>query len=193
MLTERDRKLYRWLENYKAITVNQCCTMFYDGNYEVCRRRLKQLAERKELKSYKSSLLNQKVYYQNKKISDHDLLVYEFIKEITKLDGTLRTLKNQPRYCKGLIRPDAYIEFAYKKNVYFILLEVDYTHYTDYKKLQMYEYLYHQKELQKECYGTFPILIIARPTVDIKYHSNNFEIVHTDLKFSMLDRLLLSA
>lgn len=191
MLTERDRRLYKWIEDYKAITVNQATELFYEGQYESCRRRLKQLEDRGELKSYKSKLLNQKVYYQDRKVSDHDLLVLDFAREITKLGGTIRRFRTQPQYAKRLIRPDAYLEFEYKKDVYFTLIEVDYTHYTNHKKISMYEYLYHQQELQKECYGTFPILIIARPQIDIKYKSNNFEIIHTDYRFKNLARLLL--
>lgn len=191
MLTERDKKVYKWLEEYRAITINQAATMFYSNNYEVCRRRLKELENRKELKSYKSKILNQKVYYQNQKVSEHDLLVLDFAREVVKLGGTLRKFKTQPQYCKGLLRADAYIEFIYKKNVYFVLVEVDYTHFTDYKKIQMYEHLYFQNELQQKCYGTFPILLIIKPIVDLRYHSNNFQIIYTSFQFKNLKRLLL--
>ncbi|MDU2682160.1 MAG: hypothetical protein E7C50_09760, partial [Clostridium sp.] len=72
------------------------------------------------------------------------------------------------------------------------LLEVDYTHYTDNIKLStMYEKLYNERELYEEFKGTFPIVIIARPTPGIRYNSNNFEVIYTDLQYSNLERLLL--
>lgn len=191
MLTERDREVLTWVEDYKSISVPQATEIFFN-NYESCRRRLKQLQEMKLLKSYKSQLTGEKVYYQDKKLRDHDLLVYDFVKEVKKLGGGIRKIKLQPQYLKGMIRPDAYIEFAYKRNVYFVLLEVDYTHYTDITKMQMYEKLYKENSLQNECYGTFPIVVISRPSLkDIRYNSSNFELVYTDLRFKNLSQFLL--
>lgn len=191
MITKRDREVIKWIEDHRAVTVNQATYMYFNGGYEQCRRRLKQLEDRKILKSYTSKNLSQKVYYQEKKISDHDILVYDFIKEIKILGACVNKFIFQPNYCKGLLRPDAYVEFVYNKNLYMVILEVDLNHHTGTKKFQMYEYLYHSGEMQSKCYGTFPILVVSRPVVDIKYRSNNFEIVHTDLEYSKLDKLLL--
>lgn len=194
MLKERDREILRWIEDYKAISVPQATELFFNGIYESARRRLKQLEAMQLLKSYKSQLSEEKVYYQDKKLKDHDLLVYDFIKEVYKQGGILRKLKLQPRYLKDNIRPDAYIEFAYKRNIYFIILEVDYTHYTSNSKMQLYEKLYKEETLQKDCYGTFPIIIISRPSLnDIRYNSSNFEVIYTDLRFKNLSRLLFDS
>ena len=96
----------------------------------------------------------------------------------------------QPRLLKDNIRPDAFIEFKLEDNIYFIFLEVDYTHYTDNIKLNLYEKLYKEGTVQDKCYGTIPILLIARPTVSIRYNSSNFDLVYTDLEYKNLDRLL---
>lgn len=190
MLTERDRKVLKWIEDYKAISINQAAQIFFNGSYESCRRRLKQLEDREILKSYKSNILG-KIYYQEKKLKDHELLVYEFLKEICKLGGSIRKIKIQPRYLKGLIRPDAYLEIIFKKYVYFIFLEIDYTHYTDINKINLYEHLYSQKEIQKQCYNTFPTLLISRPSISEKYSSENFNIIFTDLSFKNINEVLL--
>ena len=139
-LTKRDNDLLIWVEKYKAITINQAKSIFFNGVYE---------------------------------------------------SAKIRNIKIQPRYLNDGLRPDAFIEFQYENDVYFILLEIDYTHYTSNMKMQLYEMLYNRQELQKECYGTFPIVIITRPHLNcIRYNSNNFDIIYTDLKFSNLDRLL---
>ncbi|NFN09382.1 hypothetical protein [Clostridium botulinum] len=191
MLTERDRQVLKWIEDYKAISVPQATELFFNGTYESCRRRLKQLEDMELLKSYISQFSREKIYYQEKKLKDHDLLVYDFLKVVKKRGGEIRPIKLQPQYLKGLIRPDAYIEFTLENNLYFIILEVDYTHYTSNIKMQLYEKLYREGTLQKTCYGTFPIVIISRPTLnDVRYNSSNFDVIYTDLHYNNLHSFL---
>ncbi|NFO32002.1 hypothetical protein FDB41_15645 [Clostridium botulinum] len=191
MLTERDRQVLKWIEDYKSISVPQATELFFNGTYESCRRRLKQLEDMELLKSYISQFSREKVYYQEKKLKDHELLVYDFLKVIKKEGAEIKTIKIQPQYLKGLIRPDAYIEFVYKNSLYFIILEVDYTHYTSNIKMQLYEKLYREGTLQKQCYGTFPIVIISRPSLnDVRYNSSNFDVIYTDLHYNNLHSFL---
>ncbi|NFK66481.1 hypothetical protein FDB14_18595 [Clostridium botulinum] len=191
MLTERDRRVLKWIEDYKSISVPQATELFFNGTYESCRRRLKQLEDMELLKSYISQFNREKVYYQEKKLKDHELLVYDFLKVIKKEGAEIKTIKIQPQYLKGLIRPDAYIEFIYENNLYFIILEVDYTHYTSNIKMQLYEKLYKEGILQKQCYSTFPIVIISRPTLnDVRYNSSNFDVIYTDLHYNNLHSFL---
>lgn len=190
MLTKRDKRILRWMENFKALSIKQCSSIFFNNNYEGCRRRLKQLEKMELLKSYRSKLLG-KIYYKERRLKDHELLIYEFIKEIIVLGANIRKIKIQPQYLNGLIRPDAYVEFVYKENVYFIFLEVDYTHNTDKNKLDLYECLYRRGELQDKCYGTFPLLLVARPVVAAReYESNYLDVVFTDLEFGNVKELL---
>lgn len=192
MITQRDREILTWIQDYKSITVSQCTELFFNGNYEGCRRRLKQLEDVELLKSYITRYSKEKVYYQEKKISEHDLNVYNFLKVIKKNGADIIKVQNQPQYMEGAIRPDAFIIFSYNGNVYFILLEVDITHYTSNSKMQKYEELYKTGELQEQCYGTFPIVVIARPTLNgIRYNSSNFNVVYLDLYYSNIINLLL--
>ncbi len=191
MLTERDKRVLKWIEDYKSISVTQAQYLYFNGTYESCRRRLKQLEDMELLKSYISQFSREKVYYQEKKLKDHELLVYDFLKVVKKKGGEIRQIKLQPQYLKGLIRPDAYIEFTLENNLYFIILEVDYTHYTSNIKMQLYEKLYREGTLQKQCYGTFPIVIISRPTLnDVRYNSSNFDVIYTDLHYNNLHTFL---
>ena len=191
MLTNRDRQVLKWIEDYKAISVTQATELLFNGTYESCRRRLKQLEDMELLKSYISQFSREKIYYQEKKLKDHELLVYDFLKVIKKEGAEIKTIKIQPQYLKGLIRPDAYIEFIYENNLYFIILEVDYTHYTSNIKMQLYEKLYKEGTLQKQCYGTFPIVIISRPTLnDVRYNSSNFDVIYTNLHYNNLQSFL---
>lgn len=191
MITDRDKEILRWIENYRAITVVQATYIFFKGNYEGCRRRLKQLEEMEILKSYVSKLTKEKVYYQEKKLKDHDLLIYDFVKEVYKKGGQLRKLKLQPRFLKDMIRPDAFVEFVWNNSLYFILLEIDLNHFTDTMKMLLYDKLYKENTLQNECYGTFPIVVIARPNLNsVRYNSSQFDAIYTTLDFKNLDNFL---
>lgn len=193
MLTERDGKIMSWLREYKAITVNQATHIFFSGCYEGCRRRLKQLSDNNILKSYNLYEMKDKIYYLEKRIKYHDIVVRDLIKEICKRGGEIWRFKTNPYYMNGDIIPDAFIEFKLNNNLYFILLEVDATHFTSAEKMQRYEKLYKTMELQNQCYGVFPLLLIARPTLnDVRYNSKNFDVIYTDMKYSNLDKFLFN-
>lgn len=191
MLTQRDKDILTWIEQYKSITLSQCTYLYFNGNYEGCRRRLKQLEDMKLLKSSQNMLLKSRVYFQEKLISDHNLFVYEFLKLIKLNGGEIIKFKKQPTFMNKKIRPDAFIIFSYQGNVYFILLEVDLTHYTSNSKMKRYEEVYKTGEIQEQCCGTFPIIVIARPTEGIRYNSSNFNVIYLDLYYSNIINLLL--
>ena len=192
MLLDRDKEVLIFLEKYNAITISLAQYMLFNGSYESARRRLKQLEDRSLIKSYLSKAKKEKIYYLNRKVSDHNVYILDYLKELKRLKCNLLEVKFQPQYLKGNIIPDAYVRFKYDGDIYITLLEVDYTHYTDNIKLStMYEKLYNERELYEEFKGTFPIVIIARPTPGIRYNSNNFEVIYTDLQYSNLERLLL--
>ena len=192
MITDRDKEVLKWIEDYKAITLRQATELFFKGNYKGASRRMGQLEDMEILKSYTSKFKREKVYYQDKKVNDHRLYIYDYLKELKKLDCDLLDIKIEPSYLNGNIRPDSYVLFKYGRYKYLTLLEVDYTHYTDNAKLNtLYEKLYQERDSYKEFFGTFPMIVIARPTKGIRYNSNNFEVIYTDLLYSNLDRLLL--
>ncbi|MDB1931705.1 hypothetical protein PMY12_14680 [Clostridium tertium] len=192
MITDRDKEVIKCIEEYKAITLRQATEVFFKGNYKGASRRMAQLEEMGVLKSYISKSKKEKVYYQEKKVNDHRLYIYDYLKELKRLGCDLIDIKIEPEYLKGLIRPDAYVLFRYEDYKYITLLEVDYTHYTSNIKMNtLYEKLYSERENYKDFFGTFPIVVIARSTKGIRYNSGNFEVIYTDLSYSNLEGLLL--
>lgn len=192
MITDRDKEIIKWIEEYKAITLRQSTELFFKGNYKGASRRMAQLEEMGVLKSYISKAKKEKVYYQERKVNDHRLYIYDYLKELKRLRCDLIDIKIEPEYLKGLIRPDAYVLFRYEDYKYITLLEVDYTHYTSNIKMNtLYEKLYSERENYKDFFGTFPIVVIARSTKGIRYNSGNFEVIYTDLSYSNLEGLLL--
>lgn len=189
MLTDRDRKVLSFIENYGALTIGQATEMFFDGLDRSCRRRLPQLEEQGLLKSYTRDFTREKVFYMRKKKSTHDLYVMDFLKKAKQIGFNVRKLELEPRYLGGAIRPDAYIQLRRGSEIYLVLLEVDYTHYTSNSKMQRYEKLFKSGEARVE--GVFPSVVIARPTKGIRYNSSNFRVIYTDLQYSNLERLLI--
>ncbi|MFT8312931.1 MAG: hypothetical protein ABF633_01605 [Clostridium sp.] len=185
MLTKRDKDILIYLEKHKAITIMQSYRIFFNDckfGYDVARKRLKKLEDMEVLKSYKNQLTDEKIYYTEQKISAHDLYVLDFYSLLVFNNCKNIEFKIQPRYLKDMIRPDAFFKFEFNGNLYFILLEVDLTH-SSMPKMQTYERLYRSQELQEQCYGTFPLIVIMG-THNIKYESTNFDIIYSDFKLS---------
>jgi hypothetical protein len=98
----------------------------------------------------------------------------------------------QPRFLKDLIRPDGLFKFEYKNNLYFIVLEVDFTHVTSTSKFQLYERLYKSEELQKICMGVFPLItVISIDENPIKYESDSLDIVYLNDKLDNFNEKVL--
>lgn len=184
MLMQRDKDILRYLEDYKAISIKQAMKIFFNNSYGGARRRLAELEKMKLLKSYENVLTNEKIYYIEEKLSAHDLYVMDFYAELISQGATIRQFKKQPRYLNDMIRGDAFIEFAYDNNLYYLILECDLTHFTNNSKMQLYEKLYKDGDLQKECKGMFPSIIIMKEKDDLRYMSNNFEVVYIDFQLS---------
>lgn len=191
----RDKQILKFLEENKAVTIYQAYRMFFNEakfGYDRARVRLKQLEEFGLLRSYKNKLTDEKVYYTDDKISSHDLYVNEFYSLLVLYGCTNINIKRQPRFLKDLIRPDALIKFEYKNNLYFILLEVDFTHITSTSKFQLYEKLYKNEELQELCLGVFPLIVVI--SVDenpIKYESENLDILYLNDKLDNFKEKIL--
>ena len=183
-------KILLYLEKYRGITTEQCANIFYKGERRSAVRKLHSMVGKGLLDSFNIGML--KVYTTGKKISRHDLYVMDFYAWVIANNGSVIDFKLTPRLLNGLLIPDALckIKLPYRGKIYSIyaLLEIDYTHYTGNDKLNvLYERLYSEGELSDYCgEAEFPILIIARQKIDIKYRSNNFEVIYTDFNYTNL-------
>lgn len=184
MLMQRDKDILRYLEDNKAISIKQATKIFFKNSYGGARRRLADLEKMKLLKSYENVLTNEKIYYIEERLSAHDLYIMDFYAELVGSGATIRQFKKQPRYLNDMIRGDGFFEFVYDNNLYFLILEVDLTHFTSNSKMQLYEKLYKDNVLQEECRGMFPSIVIMKEKDDLRYMSNNFEVVYIDFQLN---------
>lgn len=198
MLTQRDKQLLIYLERNKAISTQQATNIFFEGLEKSAIRRLNQLEDLELIESYKIG--TQKIYKWPgaKELSQHDIYILDFYAWVYGSGGELIEFKKTPHYFNNLLIPDGLFKFKipYEGHSYtiYVLLEIDYTHYTENSKLNVwYEKLYREDVLKEYC-GTaqFPFVIVARPTPGIRYNSKNFNIIYTDLKFSNILPLMLT-
>lgn len=192
MLTNRDKKILLWIENFNVITIEQARVMFFDGSYDNARRRLRVLEQQGILNSYIIKDTKEKAYYIDKKMSQHDIYILDFIKKITELGCNVEKVNLKPHYLNNTLIPDAFIEFSFNGDLYLVLLEVDYRHGTEMLKFKsLYERLYSERAKHKEFLGTFPFVVVANMKATIRYSSVNFNTIYTDLSYSNLKEILL--
>ena len=192
MITRRDKDILIYIEKYGAITINQAKILFFNNRYDNARRRLRLLEQQEILKSYTLSENKEKVYYVDRKMSFHDILVLNYIVKLKELGCNVLEVKIKPRYLKNALIPDLFVKFEYNNDIYLTFLEVDYKHQTEFLKFKsLYERLYREKEEHDEFLGTFPIVVVANLNATIRYNSLNFSTVWTSLEYEKLDELLL--
>ena len=197
-LQSRDRQVLRFLEEHRAITTQQAINIFFKKDISAYRR-LNQLEEAGILESYMRS--KNKVYKlagETKELSEHDLLIYDFYSWIYSKGGEVLDFKKNPHYFKNALIPDGLFKFRlpYEGQTYtcYVLLEIDLNHYTEADKIMtLYPKLYREQILKEYCgLAEFPFVIIARATTGIRVQPKEIDIIYSDLKFTNLDRLLLS-
>ena len=184
--TKRDRKLIKLLEQYGALTVNQCAAMFFRDNKtkDTCRRRLNELVSKNILDSSNVGNKRIKQYYlkEQKPKTEHDLYIIDCYTKFLELGCDIKEFKLTPKLLGGKVVPDAFIKLIYKHKTFNIFIEVDLTHLTEQPKINLYEEFKIKNNLD------FSILILKLGK--LKIESNKIEIYQSDFKLSNLSNFL---
>lgn len=191
MLTKRDKDILNWIQEYDIITIKQAQNIFFNGIYDNARRRLRVLEQQGILNSYICKDSKEKVYCVDKKRSQHDIYIVDFIAKLITLDCNVLEFKLKPHYLNGDLISDAFVKFSQGDDLYLVLLEIDYKHATEILKFKsLYERLYREKDKHEEFLNTFPMIVVASFKETIRYTSNNFYCLFTDFGFKNLKDLL---
>lgn len=191
MLTKRDKAILSWIEEYDIITIEQAKNVFFNGSYDNARRRLRTLEQQDILKSYTCIDTKEKVYFTEKKRSQHDIYIVDFIMKLITLNCNILEFKLKPHYLNGDLIPDAFIKLSKGDDLYLVFLEVDYKHATEMLKFKsLYERLYRERERHEEFLNTFPIIVTASLRTTIRYTSANFYCLYINLTYDNLQDLL---
>jgi len=156
MITPRDKQIFKFIETYGGITINQAAKAFFPPKkgYDNARMRLK--------KHYADGLLNRYLnsgtkefvycYKEHKELSMHDIYILNFYSELISYKVNINKFEKEKQWCGGKYRSDGFFEFEYNGALYLICLEIDLTHKTSLKN--KYVKLYESKEI-KESYKTY--------------------------------------
>lgn len=177
MLTLRDFDLVKFAMDNGCITVKQACKIFFSHAKQgelIARRRLKKLADSKELLVLEDWKTNQKIYYLKKKPSMHTLKCIDFYSELIFQGAEVLQFKRELKLCK--CTTDAFIAFKIGGKGKMILLEVDLYNRTNPMK---YKALYDSQEFQKK-YGIFPLITIVSKNKNDKVNTP-YKVKYIDL------------
>ncbi|NEZ74234.1 hypothetical protein EXM56_02500 [Clostridium botulinum] len=194
-LTNRDKKILKFIEEYKSITINQCSKIFFSKckqNYYQARKRLKLLSDNKHLKRYRKDMRSETIYYLDKKLSIHDLKVLDIYAELINKGAEIKYFKREytiPTKNKEY-RADGLIECTKDGYFYPILIEVDYTHFTSNKKLlDIYNSNYFQDKYEHLDIDIFPTVLIVRPFISSSNNNLPFNIIYSTMCINNINTL----
>ncbi len=201
MITKRDKEIVKYVEKNGSITSKICSKQFFRGNkeaYDQARKRLRVIHEEGLLKRYRKDPRSEAVYYIDKKLKIHDLKLLDVISDLNELDIVMFDKEKQietDEYTKYIVDGAVVIE---KNNIRLpLLIEIDYTHYTNLEKIRdIINYLenkhsmgYHfvvvkfsQEEIKVHKIGKYSKLFI------LPWNLNKFSEVITSLR-SDIERL----
>ncbi|MBY6758614.1 hypothetical protein HYH82_15080 [Clostridium botulinum] len=194
-LTNRDRDILKFIEQYGSITINQCSKIFFNKckqNYYQARKRLRTLYNSKYIKRYRKDMRSEAVYYLDKKLSIHDLKVLDIYAEIINLGAEIKCFKKEYTIkCKNKeYRADGLIECIRDGYFYPILIEVDYTHFTSNKKLLgIYNSNYFQNKYKDLDTDIFPTVLIVRPFLSNNINNLPFNIIYSTMCINNINTL----
>lgn len=161
-LSDRDKLILNFIEQYGGITINQAANMFfskYKYGYDQARRRLRTMYQNKVVKRFKADTNSEVQYYFNKPNSIHKsklLDVYTTLNNIGNVVEFQRELKIGNR------KIDGFIEFEVEDqeciSTYPLIIEVDYTHNTSLEKLKE---IYYSNYFQAD-YDSFPSVLVIK-------------------------------
>jgi hypothetical protein len=184
-ITSRDREIVRFIEENNALTISQCQKIFMPTakfGYKIAQKRLSRLVENGYLKVGRTDS-SENIYYIDKKISYHDLLVNSFYAELIKCKATVLEFKHPVEWIKDEApKSDAFFKVDYGNYIFYFILEVALT-----KKdvpMRSYERLCRSGIVHRQCDGHFPTLVVmdeVKHTNKSFYRSDLFKTVQIDL------------
>jgi hypothetical protein len=190
MITSRDKKILRFMEEYgRGLTINQAALMYWPKKfgYYYARIRLHKLwQEMKVIQRYTNHYTGELIYYFDKKPTFHNNVVLNVYANFVGAGYKITEFKKECEWLGGKYRSDAFIKAETEEETRIVIVEVDFNCVTNIKK---YEELYETGELQRK-YGDFPMILILTD-VERKYRSDNFEIVVLDIKCSTFSKVLI--
>lgn len=198
-LTDTDHIMLRHIEEFKSITIKQCQKIFYNTQnygYDIARKRLKKMSNYGKVKVARDSVTNQNVYYLDKKLSYHDILLMDYYAELISSGVKIIRFDIKKEWMNGQIISDGFCAYSLGNNIYYNIIEVNVTHFPINEEKDKYNKLFESKEAHYECdmiykkiggdsSFVFPRFIL----IDDMTHRNEFKI-NDEIEVYQLDHKL---
>lgn len=194
MITQRDRDIVKFVEDYKSITIKQCSRLMWShasSGYKIAQKRLSNLVNNRYLKIAKTDT-QENLYYIDKKLSHHDLLINGFYIELLTCGASDVKFAKDKSWLDGKIISDAFFAYIYNDKLMYNILEVCWTHKNI--PINNYEKLYSSdegKQLIGAC-GEFPTIVVLDSYDRENYKSDILKIVRLDYNFNNLPMLFMN-
>lgn len=159
MITKRDKQIIKFVEVHGSITINQCAKMFFRNNkeaYDQARKRLRIIYNGDFLKRYRKDIQSEVVYFIDRPLKIHDLKLMDVFAELSQYEVIMFQKEYEIHIdINTNYRVDA-AAIIKVNGVYIpIFIEIDYTHFTNIKKIK---HLIYDYELTNKMKLTFIIV-----------------------------------
>lgn len=196
--TKATRSILAFIEEHGFITCNIASRIQYKGQkqaYINAARKLRTMEQNKLLVHYIYPQTKEYIYQiKAKQISEHKKILIDFYSRLNELvDEIIYFNSKEISWPIAKRRNDGHIIYKFNNNIYGILIEVDFSHYTSQEKLMD---IYNSKEVHmwyKENYGTdnyFPSILIISLLGNTKYSKVPFSYNTLDFEFSNIKDVL---
>lgn len=182
---QRDKNIMKFMEDYSCgLTIRQVYRMFFKdkkAGEQMARKRLKILAEFNFLKYYSNPATSERVYYLEKKITSHDVLLMDFYSLLIFCGAEVKTFTKEPvfEFNNKKMQPDGFFSFKHKGALQACFVEVDFTHATNIIKFDPF----YKNGVFREKFGGDPFIVII--SENPKFYKTDLEVVY--LNYDMLD------
>ncbi|MGL5245172.1 MAG: FtsK/SpoIIIE domain-containing protein, partial [Sarcina sp.] len=170
--------IFKFIEEHGAITLNQAIRM-YKINKSTLYSLFRRLEQKGEIKAYKDERGKDKVYYSDTIKNAHSMLKIEFYTILVSQGYTILEYTKEKSLLNGIIRCDGYYKVKKDNKIFTLILEIDYTHFTEEAKFNLYEKVYEEEEF---------ILILVREKIGARIRKK-YKILATDFTFQTIGLL----
>jgi hypothetical protein len=189
----RDHDILRFIEDFNTITIQQCADYIYPtaaSRYKIAERKLNKLVKAKRIKVDQTET-KENIYYFDKKLSYHDLLINSFYIALVNSGATNIKMEKRKIWLDDKFRSDALLSYDYGKWTFYNILEVCWSHKNI--PIKEYEELYYSGEAHQICNGTFPRVIVVDDIIhkDNRFKSEVLPIYQLDFTFNTIPQIFM--
>lgn len=189
-VTEKDRKIYKFIDDEGFATVKQIGNVFFKDiiyKNELAKKRLNCLLEHGYIKQNKSVNCNQHIFYTDDKFKRqtyHNIVVmdlYSKFIEMRNLDVIHFEREKSWGTGKGKVVSDAFLSVSYNGKIRSYIVEVQASNNPWKNSINKYANVEILQEIVDTCGGVYPVMLFVDEI------SHNMDILGTPYKIVQLD------